>query len=61
MNLSRDLVRWRDLDYTSKQVLLRKLFSIPFLAMLPVMLIAGLLLRLVRGRLDEALGQRYLA
>ncbi|MFH1149157.1 MAG: hypothetical protein V1748_01650 [Actinomycetota bacterium] len=61
VKLSRDLVGWRDLDYTSRQILLRKVFSVPFLAVLPVMLAAGLLLRLVRRRLDKALCKRDLA
>jgi hypothetical protein len=60
-DIARGVRGWRDLDYTARQLLLRKLFTVPFLAALPVMLAAGLVLRLLHGWLDKAVGQVNLA
>ena len=53
--LARDLRGWGGLDYTGRQLLLRKLFTVPFLAALPLMIAAGAYSRVVRRRVEKEL------
>ena len=41
-------VSYRDLTYTERQVFIRKVFTLPFFALFPLFLAAGLLSRALR-------------